>query len=158
MVLEYPVLSHAERDRRWGAIRSMLAAHSLDALILFGLKGRERFEGYVANEQIEGCAIVPRESEPVLLTWHPKMVIRRMGSKTDPSRFWIKETRIDKYGPAIVEVLKERGLEQGTWGWWVWTFPRPAAQKVSFLIRCGKRCSTPCRGRASLTSAGSSVR
>jgi len=113
MTREYPILSHAERDRRWSAIRSMLKSHSLDALILFGLKGRERFEGYVANEQIEGCAIVPRESEPVLLTWHPKMVIRRLGSRTDASRFWIQDVRIGKYGANIVKVLKERGLEKG---------------------------------------------
>jgi Xaa-Pro aminopeptidase len=112
----YPTLSLAERDRRWAVIRRLLADQGMDALLVFGLKGRERFEGYVANEQIEGMAIVPRESDPVLLTWHPKMVIRRLGSRTDASRFWIKDVRIGKYGANIARVLKERGLEKGRIG------------------------------------------
>jgi len=109
---QFPVLSLKERDRRWGEVRRLLASLGMDCVLVFGLKGREHFEAYLANEHIEGMAILPGESDPVVVTWHPKMIIRRMGSKTDPSRFWIKEARIGKYGPAIVEVLKQRGLER----------------------------------------------
>ena len=110
---EYPVLSHKERDRRWKEVRRLLGSLGMDCVLVFGLKGREHFECYVANEHCEGMAILPVASDPVIVTWHPKMIIRRMGSKTDASRFWIKESRIGKYGPAIVEVLKERGLARG---------------------------------------------
>ena len=109
----FPVLSLKERDRRWAEVRKLLSSHGMDCVLVFGLKGREHFEGYLANEHIEGMVILPVKSDPVIVTWHPKMVMRRMGSKTDESRFWIKEFRLGKYGPAIVEVLKERGLERG---------------------------------------------
>lgn len=114
--MEYPVLSTRERDRRYARLRSFMARDGIDALVIVGLKGREHFEGYVANEYIEGVALLPRASDPVLLTWHPKMVIRRMGSKTDRSRFWIEDVRIGKYGPGVVAVLKERGLARGRIG------------------------------------------
>jgi Xaa-Pro aminopeptidase len=116
MSSDFPVLSLAERDRRWAALRAGMADNAFDCLIVFGLKGREHYEGYVANENIEGLAIFPRDSDPVLVSWHPKMVTRRMGSKLDPSRFWIKDTRIGNYGPILVEVLKERGLDRASVG------------------------------------------
>lgn len=112
----FPVLSLAERDRRWAALRGGMADNAFDCLIIFGLKGREHYEGYVANENIEGFAIFPRDSDPVLVSWHPKMVIRRIGSRLDPSRFWIKDARIGNYGPVLVDVLKERGLDRATVG------------------------------------------
>jgi Xaa-Pro aminopeptidase len=113
---DFPVLSLAERDRRWTALRTGMGDNAFDCLIIFGLKGREHYEGYVANENIEGYAIFPRDSDPVLVSWHPKMVIRRMGSKLDASRFWIKDTRIGKYGSILVEVLKERSLDRASIG------------------------------------------
>lgn len=109
----FPVLSLKERDRRWAEVRKLLSSLGMDAVLVFGLKGREHFEGYIANEHMEGMAILPVKSDPVICTWHPKMVMRRMGSKTDQSRFWVKEFRLGKYGPAIVEFLKERGIERG---------------------------------------------
>ncbi len=114
--MDFPTLSTATRDFRWGRIRAMAKEMSLDCVLVFGLKGRERFEGYVANEYVEGMAILPVESDPVLLTWNQKMVIHRMGSKTDQDQFWIKDARIGAYGPGIVEVIHERGLEKGRIG------------------------------------------
>jgi Xaa-Pro aminopeptidase len=113
---DFPVLSLAERDRRWAALRVGMTDNGFDCLIIFGLKGREHYEGYVANENIEGFAIFPRDSDPILVSWHPKMVIRRMGSKLDPSRFWIDDTRIGNYGSILVEVLKQRGLDRASVG------------------------------------------
>ena len=112
----FPVLSLAERDRRWAALRAGMTSNAFDCLVIFGLKGREHYEGYVANENIEGFAIFPRDSDPVLVSWHPKMVIRRRSPKLDPSRFWIKDARIGNYGSILVEVLKERGLDRARVG------------------------------------------
>src|SRR5262245_19116999 len=113
---DFPVLSHRERDRRWSVIRSEMKQRGCDCLLVFGLKGREHYEGYVANEYIEGLAIFPREGEPVIVTWHPKMVIRRMGSKTDQDRYWIKDWRTGPYGKIIAAVLMERGLDRASIG------------------------------------------
>ena len=64
----FPVLSLAECDRRWAALRAGMTTNAFDCLVIFGLKGREHYEGYVANENIEGFAIFPRDSDPVLVS------------------------------------------------------------------------------------------
>ena len=112
----FPYLSLRERDRRWAALRAMMAREDMDCLIAFGLKGREHYEGYVANEYIEGLAILPREGEPAVVSWHPKMVIRRQGKGLDARRFWIGDARIGPYGREVVAFLRERGLARGRIG------------------------------------------
>jgi Xaa-Pro aminopeptidase len=112
MNLEFPTLSLKERDRRWAMLRDFMKRSGLECLLVFGVKGREHYEGYVANETIEGMVILPRESDPVLVSWHPKMVMRRIGEKNDQSRFWVKQTRSGRYSETIPAVLRERGLDQ----------------------------------------------
>jgi len=109
--MEFPTLSLKERDRRWTMLREDMKQFDLECLLVFGVKGREHYEGYIANETIEGMVILPLDSAPVLVSWHPKMVMRRIGEKNDQSRFWVKETRSGRYGEAIPGVLRERGLD-----------------------------------------------
>ena len=45
----YPTLSLATRDYRWAKMRTMMKRLELDCVLVFGLKGREQFEGYLAN-------------------------------------------------------------------------------------------------------------
>lgn len=146
--MDYPMLSIGERDRRWQRLRDLMAVQSLDAVIVVGIKGREHFEGYVANEYIEGVAILPRASAPVLLTWHPKMVIRRMGAKTDRARFWIDDVRIGKMAPMSSPFWTSAAWRAGASAWSGSRCPSRAVPRASCLIRCGGRCSTACRGRA----------
>lgn len=109
--MDYPILSSNEKDRRWAMLRQYMKQQDQECLLIFGLKGREHYEGYVANENIEGMVILPRESEPVLISWHPKMIMRRLGSKNDQSKFWVQESRSGQYSKLIPEVLRERGLQ-----------------------------------------------
>ena len=92
-------------------LRDFMKRAGQECLLVFGVKGREHYEGYVANETIEGMVILPRESDPVLVSWHPKMILRRLGEKNDQSRFWVKDSRSARYSVAIPAVLRERGLE-----------------------------------------------
>lgn len=87
--MNYPTLSLNERDRRWSMLRDYMARRDQECMLIFGLKGREHYEGYVANEYIEGLVILPRDSDPVLISWHPKMIMRRLGSKNNQSQFWV---------------------------------------------------------------------
>ena len=54
---EFPFLSLAERDLRWADTRAFLAERGLDCLIMFGIKGRERYDTYLLNEHLEGLTI-----------------------------------------------------------------------------------------------------
>lgn len=108
--LANPVLSHRERDRRWAATRQFLRANGLDALVVFGLKSRDRYDGWLANELAEGVIVFPLSGKPVLITWVAKIVTRRMPASIDRSSFWIDDVRIGLYGREVVAVLEEMGL------------------------------------------------
>lgn len=84
--------------------------HDLDCLIVFGLKGRERFEGYLANDAIDGVVIFPLDGEPLHLTWTHHRITRRMASSMQDVQFWIDNLRVGPYGPGIVAALNDMHL------------------------------------------------
>jgi len=103
-----PMLSMAERDRRWARVRQFMAAEGVDGIVVAGLRGRESFETYVSGESIQGIVVMPASGEPVYLTWSPFRIIGR----TDPGvvgAYWIDDIRSGLLGPGLVEAL--RGLE-----------------------------------------------
>ena len=104
----YPTLSIAERDRRWGWTKEFLAERGMDALIMFGLKGRERFDGYLSNEWTDGVVLFQVDGEPVVLTWTPTRIIRRKQRPDETP--WIADMRVGPYGMRIPEFLAERDL------------------------------------------------
>ena len=110
MTAGYPTATLATRDRRWRLTEAFLAEHELDCLLVFGLKGRERFDGYLANEVLDGVVVFPRRGDPVYLTWTLARYTRRLPANMQDVRFWIDDVRIGPFGPGIVSVLTEKGL------------------------------------------------
>ncbi len=108
---ENPILSLNERDRRWRRTREMMSRKGLSGLIVFGLKGREKYEGYLTNESIEGVVVFPEHDDPVYLTWGVHRVMRRFEDTLAEEDFWVSDIRVGVNGPVLVEVLKEKGLE-----------------------------------------------
>lgn len=104
-----PVLTLADRDRRWSRIRKFLADQDLAAVIVAGLRGREGFEPWVTDESIQGVVIFPAEGEPVYLTWIAFRVIGRDDPQNDRD-YWVRDLRAGPLGPGIVSVLTERAL------------------------------------------------
>lgn len=104
-----PVLTLADRDRRWARIRKFLSTEGLAAVVIPGLRGREGFETWVSNEAIQGVVIFPAEGEPVYLTWIAFRVIGR-DDPQNKREYWINDLRAGPLGPGIVSVLRERGL------------------------------------------------
>ena len=76
MPVHPPVLSLAERDRRWSNVRDLLRAHDLAGVLIAGFRAREMYESYVADDYNEGCVIFPLEGDPVVLTWAHLRVLR----------------------------------------------------------------------------------
>lgn len=105
-----PVPTLADRDRRWARIRRFLAAEGLAAVVIPGLRGREGFETWVTNEAIQGVVIFPAEGEPVYLTWIAFRVIGR-DDPQNKREYWVSDLRAGPLGPAVVSVLRERGLD-----------------------------------------------
>lgn len=116
MKREWPTLSLQERDRRWRRARELMKDKGLDCLLVAGLKGRERYEGYLTNEYIEGIAVFPLDGEPVYLTWAAHRVTRRLESTLQGEAFWVKDIRPGSSGPGLVSVLQEKGLDRARIG------------------------------------------
>src|SRR5215470_1471258 len=114
-VVEAPRLSLAERDRRWAKTRELMAEHSLDVLLLPGLRGRESYESYLSNESIQGIVVMPADRDPIYLTWSAFRIVGR----TDPinhRKYWIDDIRSGMLGPLVVDALRELGALSGRIG------------------------------------------
>jgi len=61
----YPTLSLRERDRRWAAVRAMLARHDLDGVVVFG-NGRDAADSYLTNETKRAIVVLPMTGEPTM--------------------------------------------------------------------------------------------
>lgn len=112
----YPTLSLKERDRRWMRTREMMRDKGLELLLVAGLKGRERYEGYLTNEYLEGIVVFPQEGEPVYLTWGGHRITRRLESTMEEQIFWVDDIRVGISGPCLVAILREKGLDQAKIG------------------------------------------
>ena len=113
--MKRPVLSLNERDRRWGLARDMMKQNGFDCLIVTG--GFEPTDGWFTNNTAAGVVIFPLEGAPVHLVWSPFMIWREIESEKRGIKKWVDDIRVEwiaKQG--IVDVLKEKGLEEATIG------------------------------------------
>jgi Xaa-Pro aminopeptidase len=113
---DYPVLGLKDRDRRWQRTRAFMAERGYDCLLVFGLKGRERFDGYLANEALDGLVVFPAREEPVYLTWTHHRITRRMAANMRDIDFWIDDVRVGPFGPGIVTAVTALGAARGRIG------------------------------------------
>src|ERR1700691_1974852 len=110
-----PRLSLAERDRRWAKTRALMAEHSVDVLLVPGLRGRESYESYLSNQSIQGIVVLPADRDPIYLTWSAFRIVGR----TDPQnsrKYWIDDIRSGLLGPLVVGALTELGALSGRIG------------------------------------------
>lgn len=114
--LEPPVLSLAERDRRWARARRLMREHELDALLLAGFRAREMYESYISDDYNEGCVLFPLEGEPVVLTWAHLRVLRAQYSRERGHALWVEDYRVTASGSAVAEVVVEKRLAESRIG------------------------------------------
>lgn len=116
MPSDSPILSLAERDRRYARSRDMMTKLDLEALVVFGLRGKERFEGYLSNESIEGVVVLPLRHDPTYITWTHHRRTRRFPKNMRSTDFWIEGLRVGPIGRTVAGVLNERGLDRSRIG------------------------------------------
>jgi Xaa-Pro aminopeptidase len=111
-----PVLSLRERDRRWQRVRDLMRAHELECLIVGGYRGRERYECYITDDYVEGAVIFPLGGEPTALTWTGLRISRAWESFRRGEQPWVADLRLGVTGPALADVIREKGLDRGRIG------------------------------------------
>ena len=116
MAADFPLLSGAERERRYSRTREIMARNEVACLLVFGRHNRERYDGYLSNEQSDGIVIFPLADGPVYLVNHWGRITRRIEDDRRPDQSWIKDCRLGMEGAVVVKVLKEKGLAQARIG------------------------------------------
>ena len=111
-----PVLSFAERDRRWAVVRALMRERSLGGLLVGGFRAREMYESYISDDYNEGCVVFPLEGDPVVLTWAHLRVLRAQWSAERGHALWVKDYRVATTGAHAAEVVREKGLANARLG------------------------------------------
>jgi Xaa-Pro aminopeptidase len=114
--MQPPVLSVAERDRRWALVRGLMRERGFDGLLVAGFRSREAYETYISDDYNEGCVIFPLEGDPVVITWAPLRVMRARWSQERGTRLWVDDYRVATSGTAVADVLREKRLAESSLG------------------------------------------
>lgn len=111
-----PMLTLAERDRRWSGLRRLMRERGIDAIVVGSFQGRERLESYLIDDFLDANVILPLEGEPVLLAFSTGRVSRMLESAARGIQPWVADWRIGFGGVKVAAVLKEKRLEKGRIG------------------------------------------
>jgi len=114
--MQPPILSLAERDRRWQRVRQLMRERAFDGLLVAGFRSREMYETYISDDYNEGCVVFPLEGEPVVITWAHLRVMRARWSAERGSKLWVDDYRVATSGTAVAEVLREKNLAESSLG------------------------------------------
>jgi Xaa-Pro aminopeptidase len=115
-IAQPPMLTFAERDRRWARVRGLLRELRLDGVVIAGFRAREMYETYISDDYTEGCVLFPLEGEPVVLTWALLRVKRAQWSAAQGHALWVDDYRVATSGTAVAEVIGEKRLAQSRLG------------------------------------------
>ncbi len=111
-----PILSLAERDRRWTRVRELMRKRNLDGLLVAGFRSREMYETYVSDDYNEGCVVFPLEGEPVVITWAHLRVMRARWSQERGAKLWVSDYRVATTGAAVADIFREKHLAESRLG------------------------------------------
>lgn len=108
--MQPPILSFAERDRRWARVRGLMRERGFAGMLVAGFRAREAYETYISDDYNEGCVIFPLEGDPVVITWAYLRVMRARWSAERGSKLWVNDYRVATSGTGVADVLSEKRL------------------------------------------------
>jgi Xaa-Pro aminopeptidase len=111
-----PVLSLAERDRRWAGLRRIMRERSLDAIVVGSFNGRERLEGYLIDDFLDAVVILPLAGDATVLSFSTQRASRTLESARRGVTPWVEDVRIGAGGAGVAALLREKDLGTGRIG------------------------------------------
>src|SRR5262249_4046912 len=111
-----PILSLAERDRRWARVRQLMRERGFDGLLVAGFRSREMYETYISDDYNEGCVVFPLEGDPVVITSSHLRVMRARWSQERGVKLWVADYRVATSGTGVAEVMREKRLADSKLG------------------------------------------
>ena len=110
--MQPPILSFAERDRRWARVRELMRERGFAGMLVAGFRAREAYETYISDDYNEGCVIFPLEGDPVVITWAYLRVMRARWSAERGNKLWVDDYRVATSGTGVADVLREKRLAE----------------------------------------------
>jgi Xaa-Pro aminopeptidase len=111
--LDYPTLSLRERDRRWAAIRAMLAEQGLDGIVVFGT-GRDMADYYLTNEGKGAITLLTPTEDPVLFLGD--VPLGRFDAQGSRWERWVTDWVHGDPIANLAATIRERGLASSRLG------------------------------------------
>jgi Xaa-Pro dipeptidase len=105
-----PVLSLAERDRRWAGLRAVMRERGLAAIVAGSFNGRERLESYLIDDFLDAVVILPLEGDATVLSFSTQRTSRALESARRGVPLWVADLRIGAGGAGVAQLLREKGL------------------------------------------------
>ncbi|WP_411088743.1 M24 family metallopeptidase [Streptomyces sp. 061-3] len=113
---QLPVLSLAERDRRWGLLRDMMRRNDVQCLLVPPAPVRYPADTYFTNDIPGSAVILPLEGEPVAIQRGASVAGSWLQAQEWGEDSWIADMRFGPRAPAMVRVLEEMGLAESRIG------------------------------------------
>ena len=104
------VLSHRERDFRWGRVLTFMDEHGIDGLLVFA-SDRPGADHYLTNDRPGQHIVFPRKGKMVSLAWSTQVVSQNLISRECQEDTWLEDIRVRWAGASVAELLREKGLE-----------------------------------------------
>jgi Xaa-Pro aminopeptidase len=111
-----PVLSLAERDRRWSGLRAIMRERGLDAIVVGSFNGRERLESYLIDDFLDAIVILPLAGAATVLSFSTQRTSRTLESARRGIAPWVDDLRIGAGGAGVAALLREKELTGGRIG------------------------------------------
>jgi Xaa-Pro dipeptidase len=105
-----PVLSRAERDRRWAGLRAIMRTRGLAAIVVGSFNGRERLESYLIDDFLDALVVLPLEGDATVLSFSTQRTSRTLESERRGYTPWVRDLRIGAGGAGLAALLRERDL------------------------------------------------
>lgn len=102
-----PVLTFAERDRRWNGLRRLMREQSLEAIVVGSFNGRERLESYLIDDFLDSVVILPLERDPAVVTFSAARLSRTYESERRGIVPWVHDYRLANGGAAVAAALSD---------------------------------------------------
>jgi Xaa-Pro aminopeptidase len=111
-----PVLSLAERDRRWAGLRDIMRERGLGAIVVGSFNGRERLESYLIDDFLDAVVVLPLAGEATVLSFSTQRTSRTLESARRGITPWVADLRIGAGGTGVAALLREMDLAQARIG------------------------------------------
>lgn len=119
----FPVLSLAERDRRWQAACELMDEQGVDALLVFGDRDGSgsplwATDHWLTNDRIGAYVLYPRNGVPIAHVWATNSMVDHMESVGRGETVWLAadQFRLGRTGEAILRSVADLGLAKASFG------------------------------------------